>query len=379
MKVTIGPGALAAAVKFAARSLTARSAYPILGALKITASPGSAEVCAFDGETSARARLDAETGEPGTILVPGRLLAHICAQLPGQPTELATSDNGLAMACGSTRYNLRLLPADEYPALPEPADPAGQVEGPGLAAAISQVSIAASRDDSLPALCAVQVTWADDAMTLAATDRYRAASRHLPWRAAGGPLPPPVLIPAPTLTEVARVAGEGPVELHVLTGDHDAPAVAGFVCGDRTVTTRLIAADYPSLAGKVPSEFTATALTDSGGLAAAIKRLAVVAARDTPVHLAFGPGQIELAAGSADEADATDQVAADLDGEPVTVAFHPRRLLDALTVTDTARVRIALTTPTRPALFTPIADGGDAQDDGPPPYWHLLMPIRLGG
>ena len=37
MKVTTEPGALAAAVKFAARALTARAAYPILGGLKITA------------------------------------------------------------------------------------------------------------------------------------------------------------------------------------------------------------------------------------------------------------------------------------------------------------------------------------------------------
>ena len=83
MKVTTEPGALAAAVKFAARALTARAAYPILGGLKITASPdNSVEVAAFDHETSARARIDADVGEPGTVLAPGRLLAGITAQLP---------------------------------------------------------------------------------------------------------------------------------------------------------------------------------------------------------------------------------------------------------------------------------------------------------
>jgi len=41
MKLTTEPGTLAAAVKFAARALTAQAAYPILGGLKITASPGS--------------------------------------------------------------------------------------------------------------------------------------------------------------------------------------------------------------------------------------------------------------------------------------------------------------------------------------------------
>ena len=40
---------------------------------------GGMEVAAFDHETSARARIDADVGEPGTVLVPGRLLAAIAA------------------------------------------------------------------------------------------------------------------------------------------------------------------------------------------------------------------------------------------------------------------------------------------------------------
>jgi DNA polymerase III sliding clamp (beta) subunit (PCNA family) len=37
VKLTTEPGALAGAVKFAAQALTARTAYPILSGLKITA------------------------------------------------------------------------------------------------------------------------------------------------------------------------------------------------------------------------------------------------------------------------------------------------------------------------------------------------------
>ena len=160
MKLTTEPGALAAAVKFAARALTARAAYPILGGLKITASPdGGAEVAAFDYETSARARIDADVGEgePGTALAPGRLLAGIAARLPRQPTELASDGPALTLTAGRTRYTLRLLPADDYPALPELSAPAGQADAGEFADAVRQVVVAASRDDTLPALCAIQV------------------------------------------------------------------------------------------------------------------------------------------------------------------------------------------------------------------------------
>ena len=164
------------------------------------------------------------------------------------------------------------------------------------------------------------------------------------------------LIPVPALAEVARAArAENPVRVHMLTGPGGAPAVAGFTFGGQAITTRLTAADYPNIARMIPAQFTAAAVLDAGELAEAVKkRLAVVAARDTPIHLLpSAPGQAGLTAGSADEADGTNTVGCELDGKPVTIAFHPRRLLDAITATGTARARIALTGPGKAALITP--------------------------
>jgi DNA polymerase III subunit beta len=117
VKLTTEPGALAGAVKFAARALTARAAYPILSGLKITADPGgTVEVSAFDYQTSARARAGAEVAEPGVVLAPGRLLAEITAWLPRQPAELAEDGPALALACGSTRC--RWTPTPRCPSWP---------------------------------------------------------------------------------------------------------------------------------------------------------------------------------------------------------------------------------------------------------------------
>ena len=107
---------------------------------------------------------------------------------------------------------------------------------------------------------------------------------------------------------MARAAGADPVRVHVLTGQDGAPAVAGFTFGAQAITARLTAGEYPNMAAMIPAQFAAAAVLDTGELAEAVKRLAVVAARDTPIHLAFGPGQVELRAGSADEADGTDAV-----------------------------------------------------------------------
>jgi DNA polymerase-3 subunit beta len=385
VKLTIEPGALAAAVKFAARELPARAAHPILGGLKITASAdGTLEVSAFDYETSACARIGADVGEPGTVLALGRLLAEITARLPRQSAELATDEHALTVACGSTRYRLHLLPLAEYPALPELPPAAGYANAGEFAAAVAQVTVAASHDDTLPVLTAVQVTFGADAMTMVATDRYRAAFARLPWQAtANGPLPAPVLVPATAISAAACAADSGPVSIHVVTAPDGVPVLAGFGSGGQVLTTLLLSGEYPSMAAKIPGEFAATAVIATAELADAVRRLAIVAPRDMPVTLAFTPGQVELTAGSDSDADGREVIGCDLDGAPVTIGFHPRRLLDAVTAAGAPRARIAVTTPTRAALITPADgeddSGGRDQNEAGPAYRHVLMPIRLPG
>ena len=165
----------------------------------------------------------------GTRAPAGRHLRPAAAPA-GQPAQ---DGPALALACGSTRHRLHLLPVDTYPALPELPAPAGHADAAEFAAAVRQVVIAASRDDTLPALGAIQVAFAADAVTMVATDRYRAALRRLPWQPSGNPLPPPVLIPAAALAEAARAADGDPVSLHVLTGDDGTPAVAGSAAETR--------------------------------------------------------------------------------------------------------------------------------------------------
>ena len=65
---------------------------------------------------------------------------------------------------------------------------AGTVGADTLASAISQVAIAAGRDDTLPALTGIRIEISGDTLTLVATDRYRLAVRELRWNpAAAGP------------------------------------------------------------------------------------------------------------------------------------------------------------------------------------------------
>ena len=170
MKFQVEHDTLADAVAWVARALPSRPVVPVLSGLRLDAADGLTLSC-FDYELAATTRLPADIAEPGTALVPGRLLAEITRSLPGQPAEFISDGDEVTLTCGSAEFALVSLPTAEYPDLP-PAPPlAGTVDGGELAAAVAQVLPATSRDDTLPMLTGVCLDITGVVITLAATDR----------------------------------------------------------------------------------------------------------------------------------------------------------------------------------------------------------------
>ncbi|HEY5018105.1 MAG TPA: DNA polymerase III subunit beta, partial [Streptosporangiaceae bacterium] len=152
MKFRVEREALGEAVAWVARALPARPVIPVLSGLLVEAAGAGLTLSCFDYEVSARVAVPAEVADPGTALVPGRLLAEIARSLPPREVEFSSAGDLVRMTCGSAEFELVSLPVEEYPGLPEPPPPSGTVDGGALAAAAAQVVPAASRDDTLPML-----------------------------------------------------------------------------------------------------------------------------------------------------------------------------------------------------------------------------------
>ena len=179
MKFTVAGTRSARRSAFVSRALPSRPVVPVLSGMLLEAAADGLTLSCFDYEVSARIRVDAEVAEPGSALVPGRLLAEITRSLPAGPAEFAGDAEMVSLTCGRAEFGLVCLPAEDYPALPDSPEPVGVVDGGVLAAAVGQVAAAASRDDTLPMLTAVCLDISGEVMTLAATDRYRLAAREV--------------------------------------------------------------------------------------------------------------------------------------------------------------------------------------------------------
>lgn len=361
MRLRIGRDALAEAVAWAARALPTRPVIPILAGLLLEVGEGGAAhdltLSCFDYDVSARVGAEAAVAEPGRALVAGRLLAEIARSLPSHPVDIVSDGDTVILSCGSARFTLLTLPVDDFPALPSLPAPAGTIDGGRFATAVGQVAVAASRDDTLPMLTGVLVEIDGSDITLVATDRYRMAVRDLDWRPTQPGIRASALIPARTLTDATKTMVAGTeVAISLATQAQEAPgqeaqgqeAVAsasaglaggadgmngliGFDGGGRRLTTRLLGTGFVTYKSRFPREFRCRARLAAGPLSEAVKRVALVADRESRLLLTFGVGELVIETGSGDGSRAVETIEAEFEGEEgFAIAFKPQYLLDGI-------------------------------------------------
>ena len=385
MKIVLDRDVLAEAVAWTARALPARPTVPVLAGIRLQAADDLV-LSSFDYDVSAQATVPVTTEQPGSALVSGRLLAEISRSLPAKPVHITAEAGRAVLTCGSATFTLLTMPEDEYPALPEMPPAAGTVGSDAFATAVAQSATAAGRDDTLPALTGVRIEIEGDTLTMVSTDRYRLAVRELRWTPARPDLSAAVLVPARALVETARsLTSSAQVSIALaLPGQDDGASglggqggtgdgMIGFEGSGRRTTTRLLSGEFPRHQSLLPKTVNAAAELPVSVLAESVRRVALVAERNTPVRLAFSSGQLVLEAGTGDEAQAEEVVEADFTGDDLSIAFNPQYLLDGLSAVDSDTVRISFTEPGKPALLT-----GKPGPDGSQEFRYLLMPIRLG-
>ncbi|GAA2442997.1 DNA polymerase III subunit beta [Actinomadura vinacea] len=392
MEFRVDRQALADAVAWAARTLPSRPALPVLAGMLVEATgDGRLTLAAFDYEVSAQSRITAAEGglavsEPGRALVPGRLLAEIVRNLPPHPVDVALKGAEVVVSCGSAEFGLLPLPVEDYPTLPEPPARAGTVPGEAFAAAVAQVTPAAGRDDTLPMLTGVRIDLEGGTMRLACTDRYRIAARELSWTPSREGFTAGVVVPARTLADTAKAIRPGAEVALDLTGTGD--VLIGVSGGGRSMTTRLLDDQFIDYRSRLTGDWASTARVRTGPFVEAIKRVALVTERNTPVRLAFTRGEVRVRAASGDSARANESLPALLDGDEVDIAFSPQYLLDGLSGIHTEYARLQCTGPTKAALLTAVPDKEkDAKEEseeeapadpgGDTGFRYLAMPVRL--
>ncbi|MDK8626190.1 DNA polymerase III subunit beta [Corynebacterium appendicis] len=381
---------LSDAVAWVARNLPTKNTQPVLRAVVITADDNGLELAGFDYEVSTRVRISAEVTEPGRVAVAGKLMADIVSNMPAKPVEVSVDNSRLLLQGGSARFELPLMPLDDYPQLPTLPEVTGTLDTSTFVNAVTQVASAAGRDDTLPMLTGVHMEIAGNKVNLAATDRFRLALRSLEWDPVAGDVQAKLLVPAKTLLDNARTLDshlQDPVEIAVGTGENvGGDGLFGLHSQNRETTTRMLDAEFPNIQPLLPKTHTSMASVEIAPLVEAIRRVSLVADRNAQLRMHFKPGEVSLYASGADSGEASESLQCAFTGaDELLIAFNSGYLRDGLSVIPTKRVVFGFTEASRPAIMIPEPEempeaGADGTFETPATdFTYLLMPVRLPG
>ena len=384
MRIRLERDVLADAVQWAARSLPNRPSVPILAGLRVEARGNEVVWSSFDYETSAKITVTADVADEGVALVSGRLLADIARSLPNKPVDVVADEWKVEITCGSARFTLQTLPVAEYPTLPAMPEASGTILSSDFAQAVSQVVVAAGRDELLPVFTGVRLEIEGDTLSLLATDRYRMALKEISWNPATTQGSGAALVPARVLAETAKSMTSGDVVTLSLASGDAGDGLIGFsgdgAAGVREITTRLLDGEFPKVRHLMSLQPTLTVRASTQEVISAVKRVGLVAERNTSLRMMIAAGQVTLEAATGDQAQAVEAVEAVVEdhtgnGLALTAAgFNPHYLADALNALDSPYVNFSFTAPGKPCLLTPLMElDGEPSGD----YRHVIMLMRL--
>lgn len=278
----------------------------------------------------------------------------------------------MTITSGKSTFSMQLMPDTEYPDLPSIPGHLGQVDAQTFVQAVSQASVAVSREESRPVLTSVKTEIQGDKVVMTATDRFRLSRSSFTWTPNDADISTSMLVRGSLLRDIARSIDEH--RNVVMDYDDQNPTLIGIENAGKISTSQLIDGEFPAVDRLFADEYPIQAIIARQDLVDAIKRVALVTERNAPIRMIFSGKEVTLTAGAADEAQAHEVLDADLDGEDITVAFNPNYLIDGLTAITEPFVRIKMTSAVKAVEF----NGQQEQDsDESMAYRYLLVPMRF--
>lgn len=377
MKFQVNRDVLAEAVSFAVKLLPRSSNLPILGGVLIEATADGIVFSSFDYEVSTTSKVAATVEEPGKVLVLGRLLADIASRLPNAPVVISTDDSRVLVSCGSSEFTLLSMSIDEYPTIPRVTGETGVVKADEFSDAVSQVALAASREDVTPVITGVLLEVSGNTLNMVATDRYRVAIKSLDWDAKEA-TEFTALVPARTINEIGKTfAGAGTISISLSQVD-DRELIA-FTADNKTVTSLLIKGTFPPVKKLFPAEVPQYAVVSTAELVEATRRVKLVVDRDGFMRFTFANNTVSLESVSGEQAQAHESIDAATNVSEIILSLKADYLLDGLGAVHSEFTRIGFisgetSTKPGPVLLTSQTSRDGASNDG---FRYLLQPKLL--
>jgi DNA polymerase III subunit beta len=368
MKFTITREKLHEGLGAVAASVPSKTTLPVLANILVEASKDGLKLSGTDLDISVSTTIPASVDQEGATTLPARKLVEIVKELPNAAIRMTSSGEQRAtIECGKSKFKLLGLSRDEFPAFPTVKFEGGwKVAAKDLQKLIGHVAFAASTEESRPILNGVLWELRSDKMRMVATNGHRLARMDVPTTGQGGGQAD-LIVPPKALEQIRRLFG-GDEEIEIGRSDNH----LGFRSTTTQVYTRLIEGPYPNYEQVIPRENDKSLTADKSALAAALRRMSIVASDQTHrIRMAFTNGACKMSVQTPDLGEAQEELSVAYEGDALEIGFNAAYMLEILKYMPTDEVRMTFKAPERAATCEPVGW------DDPASFMTLVMPLRL--
>ncbi|ABY35845.1 MAG TPA: DNA polymerase III subunit beta [Chloroflexus aurantiacus] len=376
MKLTCMQEDLKRGLAAVGHAVAGKSTLPVLANILLATDEGRLKLTATNLEVGINRWISATITRDGAVAVPAKLLTDVVGGLPNDKVTLSLDQKTqtLRVECGRFVSNIKGVDADEFPSLPTVSAQTPLVSLPAEVwqEAIDQVAFAAATDESRPILTGVLVRTRDQQVTLVAADGFRLAMRTIQLSA---PVAHAVdcLIPARTLSELARIIGDTDAEVAMVYTPGGSHVL--FHTENIEVVSRLIEGRFPDFERIIPQQYLTRMVLDNSELAKAVKLASFFAGSSQNVvklkiepASELAPGRVVISANAAELGDNTSELDGSVTGEGGVIALNVRFLADAIAAVHSNQIAFEMQSAQSPAVFKPVGQDG---------YIHIVMPMSM--
>jgi DNA polymerase-3 subunit beta len=370
MKFSIARQDLDKAIQRVLAVVSPKTTLPVLGNFLVEADAKAKQVAltATDLDMTVTTRVDATVEEGGGVTMPAKRFAEIVRELGAQDVSVTAEGEEITIRCGKSNFRIVGIAPEEFPTLPK-SDRASAfaLDAGAFARMVDKVTFCASKDETRPSLNGAYWEFAGDSMTMTATDGHRLATFKCAgsFKALAGKS---MIVPPKALGHAVRIVGaEAGGDSRVAVHENHVT----FFIGSTTINSRLLEGPFPNYKQVIPKDNDKELLVDREELAAAVRRVAVLA--DTLTHqvrLTITKKKIELVVSTPDVGEAKEEIPGRFNSDKMDVGYNAIYLLEVLKHIESDEVRFLLSSPVGAAVVTGTG-GADGQE-----HLCLLMPLR---
>jgi len=292
-------------------------------------------------------KVPAEIIQEGSITIPAKKLHDIVRELPEGEVEVTVAkNNAVNIKSGRAYFKIMGLSKEDYPPFPEIKDEnAIEIEQALIKESLSLTIFASSNDETRYVLNGVLLLIEGNKCKLVATDGRRLAYVEREFENPNKQSCQ-MIIPAKALHEIVKIlAWEGTVKI-VPTKNQ-----VIFDFGETVVVSKLIEGNFPNYEQVIPKEEKTKLCIKREEFLQSVRRAALLTSADSPaVKLDFLKNKILLSSRSPNLGESKEEIAAEVNGEQLSIGFNPQYMTDVLKHLDVENIEFSLTDPDKPGL-----------------------------